>query len=215
MIVEVLIPHLMVARDVRNADLWAANGIPEWDFLLWALPSLLCCAHGVGYWWMASWLIWGDLWRHLLHKAPFYPSRVRPSAADSLIAASQGKQKAQTWGMLGKVLIFVSFFIFPKHSAFDNVPMIALWMPNYSVITWGFVILFRVAKSEFNISRCCFSFLVVFFLLLWQCFLDFWLKKLNFESIHIHASFRCRPQCNYNAEQRWRGICARTPFPKK
>lgn len=167
---------------------------------------------------MASGLIWGDLWRHLLHKVPFYPSCVRPSAAESLIAVSQGKPKAQTWGMLGKVLIFVSFLLllfFPKYSTSDNVPMIALWMPNYSVITWGFVVLFRVAKSEFNISSCCFSFLVVFFLLLWQCFLDFWLKKLNFESIHIHASFSFRPLCNYDAEQRWGEICVRTPFLKK
>lgn len=105
--------------------------------------------------------------------------------------------------MLGKVLIFVSFFISLKRSTFDNVPMIALWMPNYSVITRGFVILFRVAKSEFNISRCCFSVLVVFFLLLWQCFLDFWLKKLNFESICIHASFSFRPLCRDGEKSAW------------
>lgn len=191
MIVEVLIPHLMVAGNVRNPDLWAANGIPEWALLLQHSPPAWAVLHEVGYWWMALWLIWGDLWRQLLHKVPFHPSCVRPTAAESLIAVSQGSQEprlGECWGKCWYLYLFFHFF--PKDSTFDNVPVIALWMANYSVVTWGFVILFRVAKSEFNISRCCFSFLLFFFpLLLWQRFLDFWLKKLNFESIHIHASF--------------------------
>lgn len=118
----------------------------------------------VGYWWMALWLIWGDLWRHLLHKGPFYPSRVRPTAAESLIAVTQGSKRhglRECWQKCWYLYIYI--FFFSKGSTFDYVPMIALWMPNYSVITWEFVILFRVAKSEFNISRCCFSFLVGFF----------------------------------------------------
>lgn len=44
MIVEVLIPRLMVAPNVRNPDLWAANGITERALLLRALRSRLCRA---------------------------------------------------------------------------------------------------------------------------------------------------------------------------
>lgn len=148
----------------------------------------------------------------------FIPVVFDPLQLSHWLQSVRGGQKhrlGECWGKCWYLYLFLLLLFFPKHSTSDNVPMIALWMPNYSVITWGFVVLFRVAKSEFNISSCCFSFLVVFFLLLWQCFLDFWLKKLNFESIHIHASFSFRPLCNYDAEQRWGEICVRTPFLKK
>lgn len=152
--------------------------------------------HKGWYWWIVLWLIWRDLWRQLLHKVAFYHRCFRPAAVDSLIGVSQGKQETE-W-MQVEVLAFVWFLLFyfffsffPKDSLSDNVSMIPLCMPNYSVIWWGFVIPFGVAKSEFNVSRCYFSF-PFFFLslgLLWQCLLDFWLKKLNFESISSHASF--------------------------
>lgn len=87
----------------------------------------------------------------------FYHSCFRPTAVDSLIRVSQGKQKLETVNATESADICISF-ISCEDSTFDNVPMIAFCMPNYSVIRWSFVILFGVAKSEFNISRCWFSF---------------------------------------------------------
>lgn len=121
-----------------------------------------CCTR----WDIDEWLY--DLFGEICGGSYFIGCQFIPVVFDPLqlthwlqsLRGSKELRLGECWGKCWYLYLFFHFF--PKDSTFDNVPVIALWMANYSVITWGFVILFRVAKSEFNISRCCFSFLLFF-----------------------------------------------------
>lgn len=152
------------------------------------LPVPCCTSWDIDEWLYDS---FGEIYEGTYFiRCHFIPVVFDPLQLTHWLQSVRGSKKHRLRECWGKCWYLYLSFIFPKDSTFDNVPMIALWMPNYSVITRGFVIPFRVAKSEFNISRCCFSFLVVFFPPSLAVLLGFLIEEIElWIYIHIHASF--------------------------